>query len=107
MLDALLPPGAAGGEAAAAGAQVAIPQAPRKAPVLPSNLPAGAIAVPTPEGGFVTVRETPKTIGQGDEAIEVRRLTPEERARRRLRNNLIVGGFCLLVIVIVVVVLIW
>ena len=74
---------------------------------MPSNLPAGAIAVPTPEGGFVTVRETPKTIGHGDDAIEVRRLSPEEKARRRLRNNLIVGGFCLAVIVIVVVVLIW
>ena len=86
---------------------MAIRQAPKKAPVLPANLPAGAIAVPTPGGGFVTVRETPKTIGEGDDAIEVRRLAPEEKARRRLRNNLIVGGFCLLVILIVVVVLIW
>jgi uncharacterized protein YbaR (Trm112 family) len=107
LLDALLPPGAAESESAPAGAQVAIPKAPKKLPVVPGNLPAGAIAVPTPEGGFVTVRETPKTIGRGDEAIEVRRLTPEEKARRRLRNNLIIGGFCLAVIVIVVVVLMW
>jgi hypothetical protein len=70
-------------------------------------LPAGAIAVPTPDGGFVTVRETPKTIGHGDDAIEVRRLSSDEKARRRLRNNLVMGSICLLVIVVVVVVLLW
>jgi hypothetical protein len=107
-LDALLPPGAVGSEAIVpARVQVPIPTAPRKSPAAATNLPAGAIAVPTPDGGFVTVRETPKTIGHGDEAIEVRRLSPDEKARRRLRNNLVMGSFCLLVIVVVVVVLLW
>ena len=106
VLDALLPPGAARTDSAAtAGAQVPIPAAPRKSAVAAANLPAGAIAVPTPDGGFVTVRETPKTIGQGEDAVEIRRLSPEERARRRLRNNLIMGSFCLIVIIVVVIVL--
>lgn len=102
----MLPPGAA--EAGSGGSeQVAIPEAPKKSPVLPSNLPAGAIPVPTPEGGFVTVLQKPKTIGHGDDAIEVRRLSPEEKARRRLRNNLIVASLCLIVIVIVAVAFLW
>jgi hypothetical protein len=104
-----LPPGAAAGDAAAqaAGDQVALPAAPKKAPVVPANVPAGAIVVPTPEGGFVTVRETPKTIGHGEEEIEVRRLSSQEKAARRLRNNLIFGGVCLLILLLVVVVMLW
>jgi hypothetical protein len=90
-----------------AGQQVALPRAPKKAPVVPANVPAGAIVVPTPDGGFVTVQEKPKTIGYGDEEVEVRRVSPEEKARRRLRNNLIFGGFCLLIILAVVFFLLW
>ena len=41
------------------------------------------------EGGLVRLREPVKTVGYGDDAVELRTLTPEERARRRLRKNLI------------------
>ena len=107
LLDSLLPPGAAPSEsgAAAPGEQLALPKAPKRPLVAPGNLPTGAIAVPTPEGGFVTIKETPKTIGQGSDVIEVRRLTPEEKARRRLWKNIIFGAVCLVVLLIVIVVM--
>ena len=70
-------------------------------------MPPGAITVPTPDGSFVTVRETPKIIGHGDEEIEVRRLTPQEKEQRRFRRNLILGAICLAIILAVFAALVW
>jgi hypothetical protein len=106
-VDSMLPSGVAASTPTAVGVQVAIPNAPQRLPGQHRNLPAGAIVVPTPEGGFVTVTETPKTIGEGDEEIELRRLTSEEKAKRRFLKNLLLGGFCLALIVIVVAILLW
>ena len=107
VVDTLLPHGAQ--EAAATGTtgqQVAIPKAPIRLPKAPTDLPPGAIAVPTPEGGFVAVRESEtKTIKSGNQEIEVRKLSAEEKAKRRRRNNLILGGFCLLVLFVVMLIL--
>jgi hypothetical protein len=108
LIDSLLPPGAASASAAAApGEQVPIPAAPRRGPLTPIQLPAGTAAVPTPDGGFVTIKDTPKTIVHGDEEIEVRRLTPAEKAQRRFRRNLILGGICLAILLAVVVAFVW
>jgi hypothetical protein len=108
VIDALLPPGATSDEAASiATEQVAIPQAPKRPRPLPSNLPAGAIPVPTLVGGFVAIQEKPKTVGAGDDEFEVRRLTPEEKAKRRFRRNIIMGAFCLAILVVVMLLMMW
>jgi hypothetical protein len=44
---------------------------------------------------------TTKVIQAGGEAIELRRLTPEEKAARRRMYNLIVVGFAALVLALV------
>lgn len=100
-IDSLLPPGATGEATYAAGDEVPLPAAPKRSPIRHLNAPAGAIVVPTPDGGFVSVRETPKTVGEGDDALELKRLSADERAKRRLRNNLIFGAFCLLILFVV------
>jgi hypothetical protein len=92
--------------AAAPGQQVAIPAAPKKAAALPANLPSNAVAIPTAEG-YVTVRDKPKVIGEGMNEIELRRLSPEEKAARRFKRNLILGAFCLIVIFVVALILVW
>ena len=56
--------------------------------------------IPTEDGTFVTVREPLKTVGEGDEEIELRSLTAEERERKKLKKNLIVWGFGLVIIAI-------
>jgi hypothetical protein len=107
VVDTLLPHGA---QAAAAtgttGQQVAIPKAPIRLPKAPTDLPPGAIAVPTPDGGFVTVKESAtKTITSGNQAIELRKLSPEEKTKRRRRNNIVLFGFCLVTLVVVMLIL--
>jgi hypothetical protein len=61
--------------------------------------------IPTEDGTFVTVREPVKTVGEGDEEIELRSLTGEEKERKKLKKNLIVWGFGLVIIAITVYVL--
>ena len=86
---------------------MAIPIAPKKTPVVPKNLPPGAVAVPMEDGSLVTVREKPKTLGRGDSEIELRRLSPEEKAQRRMRRNLILGAFCMVIMGVVALVMMW
>lgn len=100
-IDDLLPPGADGSAGAMPGEQVEIPDAPRRRPAIAANLPQGTVAVPTPDGGFVTVTESPAVIGEGDEEIEIRRLTPAEKARRRFRRNLILWSVSILILLAV------
>jgi len=64
-------------------------------------LPPGTIALPTEDGSVMVVTESPKTVGSGEEAIEVRRLSPEEKARRRFRRNMILWSLCILVLLVV------
>ena len=35
------------------------------------------------------IKDRPKVVGEGDDAVEVRRLSPEEKARRRAVRNVI------------------
>lgn len=58
----------------------------------------GPVVIPTADGDYVAVREPVKTVGYGDDEVELRQLTAEEKARRRLKKNLILWGFGLLVI---------
>jgi hypothetical protein len=64
-----------------------------------------AIAAPKPisipvggDPSAIQIRETVKTVGVGDDAVELNSLSPEERARRRLKKNLILWTFGLIVI---------
>lgn len=108
VIDSLLPPGAPTGDATPAmpGEQVPIPAAPENRPIA-AHLPPGMAAVPTPDGGFVTIRETAKTIGEGDNEIELRRLSSEEKSARRFRRNLILCGICLAILFGVLVAMMW
>jgi hypothetical protein len=44
---------------------------------------------------------------KGEDEVELRRLTPAEKARRRLVRNILVGGFCLLILFVVLMLLVW
>jgi hypothetical protein len=99
--DALLPQGAETVDSAAApGAQLPIPAAPQRLPQPVKTAP-GTAAIPTADGGYVTIHESPKVIGSGDDEIEVRRLAPEEKASRRLRKGLILWTICVAILAFV------
>ena len=51
------------------------------------------------------MREPVKTVGEGDEEIELKSLTTEEKERKKLKKNLIVWGVGLVIIAITVFVL--
>jgi DNA-directed RNA polymerase subunit RPC12/RpoP len=97
-VEALLPPGAAAVDLAAAA---------RPRPFTPVLLPQEAVALPTPDGGQVTIKDTPKTILSGDDEIELARLSREEKSRRRFRRNLILWGICLAILFGVVAAMMW
>jgi len=61
--------------------------------------------IPTEDGGFTTLRDPVKTVGDGDEEIELRALTPEEKARKKFKKNLILWGFGLAIMAITLYVL--
>lgn len=91
-------------------AQPTAPVRPVPAPATPSPvapLPAPAISIPTPDGGVATVRKKTKVVGSGDDAVELRELTREERAKKRLRYNLIIWSCCFLLLFVVFLVLAW
>lgn len=50
------------------------------------------------EANFKFREPEAKTIGAGEEAKELKRLTPEEKAARRLKMNLIMATICLLIL---------
>jgi hypothetical protein len=68
--------------------------------------PEGTVVLPSPDGGFVTVKESVKTVEYGREEVELRKLTPEQKARRRLIRTLILVTFGLLFLSAVAIVLI-
>jgi hypothetical protein len=89
---ALLPPGAtlAAPSATAGEAEVAVPVAPAR---FPRAEPVSA--------GTIAVQDSPRVIRSGDEEVEVRRLSAEEKSRRRFRKSLILWTICLLVLIAV------
>lgn len=74
---------------------------------LASKAAPSVVTIPDPEGtGSYTVRNPVKTIRSATgEVIELRSLTPEEKAARRFRRNLIMMGFGIVVLMIVVAIL--
>lgn len=70
------------------------------------RIPSDAVAVlSTEDGELVPLRNPVKTIGKPGEEIELRQLTPVERARRRLIRNTVMATVCLLLLTLVFVVL--
>jgi hypothetical protein len=61
--------------------------------------------VPVGDRGPFDLREPVKTVGAGDEAIELKALSPEEKARRRLKKNLVLWCLGLVIIGITLAVL--
>ena len=51
--------------------------------------PRQLLAAPATEGDLLVVKERPKVMGEGHDAVELRRLSPEEKARRRAMRNAI------------------
>ena len=66
------------------------------------------VSIPSPDGeGSYTIREPVKTIrSSSGELIELRQLSPEEKAARRFRRNIIMAIFGIVVLVVVVAILI-
>jgi len=79
--------------ATAGEAQVAVPSAPARVPAALSSEPANV--------GLVAVKDSLRVIGSGEDEVEVRRLSPEEKTRRRFRKSLILWTICLLVLIAV------
>lgn len=61
--------------------------------------------LPTEDGGTVALHDPVKTVGRPGQEIELRQLSPEEKAKRRLTRNIIMVTASLLLLLIVMVVL--
>lgn len=87
--------------------QVALPDAPPPAPKPMPVAAAGQLVVRTPDGDYVTVenKEGVKTISSQGEEIEIRKLSPEERARRRRVKNIVMFTFAIVLLLIVIVIM--
>ena len=49
----------------------------------------GTVLIPTDDGSYARVYEPKRTVGYGDEEVELRQLTAEEKAWRRFKRNVI------------------
>lgn len=100
--DAILPPGTTGGAA---------PQTPfspaGSGAMLPPSTGGAArpIVLPTPEGGYVRLREPTKTVGAGDDALELRTRSSADKEKWRFKKNLIIWTFGLLVLGVTIIIL--
>jgi hypothetical protein len=65
----------------------------------------GSILVPTDDGRYIALREPVKTIAKHGQEIELRRLSPEEKAQRRFKRNLFVATFGLLFLIVTMLVM--
>jgi DNA-directed RNA polymerase subunit RPC12/RpoP len=99
-VDDLLPPAAekkGGQEQPAAAPQGEQPVRKHRRPGEAAD---GSVLIPTEEGKYIALREAVKTVSVGGREVELRRLTPEEKASRRFRRNLFVAGFGLIFLIV-------
>jgi hypothetical protein len=70
---------------------------------MPAAAP-GRLVLPTPDGDYVTVenKQGVKTISSKGEEIEIRKLSPEERARRRRVKNAVMFTIAILLLAVVI-----
>lgn len=50
--------------------------------------------IPTEDGGQVTLREPVKVVGHGTKAVELRRLSADEKAKRKTKRNILMLVIC-------------
>ncbi len=93
--------------------------APRPTPLAPANIPPaprapvpipahqGIAPVPTSAGASTALRNRSKTVGEGEQAVELRQLSREEKAKKRFRYNLIMWSICAFILSAVFLVLVW
>lgn len=62
--------------------------------------------LPTEDGSAVALHDPVKTVGKPGQEIELRQLTPEEKAKRRVTRNIVMVTGSLLLLTIVMIVLI-
>jgi len=94
----LLPPGASSSGAANAGKQRALPSADSststtKGPQVDTGEKG---VIQAPGGKKISLEEPVKKAGEGADAVELRKRTPEEKARTRLIKNAIIFSICAL-----------
>lgn len=80
------------------------PTAPAAAQPLPTFEVPDHVLAPAAAAADLQFREPVKTVGRGPNAIELRRLTPEEKDARRRRRNIVMlltGGAILIAIAVV------
>lgn len=106
-IQSLLPPGAStsGSSGPSSNAASLLPPGTGN-PAASQPIAAASGHTPTSDDtGLLRLREPVKTIGHGDDEIELRKLTPEEKARKRFKKNLILWGFGIVMLVVTMVIL--
>jgi hypothetical protein len=98
--DELLPPAAARSKAKEATDSETPAEEPARRHRRPGEAEDGSVLIPTEEGGYIALREPIKTISAGGREVELRRLTPEEKASRRFKRNLFVAIFGMLFLIV-------
>lgn len=83
-----------------------LPMSP-KAPARVSAPAASSMAPASVADGPIRLREPVKTVARGDDEVELRRLTPEERARRKMIKNVVLWGLGFVIIAITLVALLF
>jgi hypothetical protein len=112
-IDEMLPPGAA--PISTQTGSAAAPMSPFGTSTSPVGMGAGGaviprvaadtVVIPTEDGRYVAVRQKEKTIRFKGEEVEVRRLTPVEKARKRFIKNMVMGLFGIAVLAAVAIIL--
>jgi hypothetical protein len=98
-VEELLPPAAERPPAKDRAAQPKTEEAARK-PRRPGEAADGSVLIPTAEGKYIALREPVKTVSVGGREVELRRLSPEEKAARRFKRNFFVAVFGMLFLIV-------
>ena len=65
-----------------------------------SNESEQVVYIPTTEGNFVAVHEPVKTVARGANEVQLRRLSPEQKAHRRRRRTLVTWAICVAILIL-------
>ena len=65
-----------------------------------SNESEQVVYIPTTEGKFVAVHEPVKTVARGANEVQLRRLSPEQKAHRRRRRTLVTWAICVTILIL-------
>ncbi|MCE9545396.1 MAG: hypothetical protein K8T25_07755 [Planctomycetia bacterium] len=91
------PPPAA--EAIAAGQPTAVSTDPMAPASIAATADIHAVATTAAATAVLAPEQSTRKIVVGDKVVEIRRLTPEQRARRRFTRNLVMIGICVVIMI--------